>query len=64
MESDIIVYTDGGARGNPGPSAVGVVVKENGKTVQEISHCIGRQTNNFAEYEAVAVALSGRKLRL
>jgi ribonuclease HI len=60
---DIVVYTDGGARGNPGPSAVGVVIKEGEKTVQEIFHKIGRQTNNFAEYEAVSVALSAIKKR-
>lgn len=46
--------TDGGARGNPGPAAIGGVLKnENGETVEEISRFIGKSTNNFAEYTAL-----------
>jgi len=48
----IIIYTDGGSRGNPGPSAIGVVVGD--KTYSE---AIGTKTNNEAEYEAVVFAL-------
>ena len=59
----VIVYTDGGSRGNPGPAAVGVVVyndnnqkiKEYGQTLEEVS------TNNEAEYEAVIFALKKLK---
>ncbi len=52
------VFTDGGARGNPGPAAVGFVVKdEQGKVLQEGSEFIGRATNNVAEYQAVIKAL-------
>ena len=54
----IIVYTDGGSRGNPGPAGVGVVIadaKEN--VVKEYSKDIGARTNNEAEYEAVILAL-------
>ncbi len=48
------VYTDGGSRGNPGPSGVGAVLfDEEGEKVEEISRYIGDATNNVAEYIAV-----------
>jgi len=51
-------YTDGGARGNPGPAAIGVVLlDEKGKVVAEVSKYIGQATNNVAEYLAVVYAL-------
>ena len=54
----IIVYTDGGARGNPGPAGIGVVVADSkGNVLQETSAFLGNGTNNFAEYQAVMVAL-------
>lgn len=60
----IIVHTDGGARGNPGPAGIGVVIQdEQGKTVAEFSKYLGKQTNNFAEYEAVIQGLSALKQR-
>lgn len=47
------VYTDGGARGNPGPAASGVVVFDEKKALQyEEAHFLGEHTNNEAEYEA------------
>lgn len=50
-----VCYTDGGARGNPGPSGIGVVIQnENGEVEGEVSEHIGNATNNFAEYAAVA----------
>lgn len=50
----VIVHSDGGARGNPGPSAIGVVIeKEDGEVIEEISEAIGDTTNNIAEYTAV-----------
>ena len=52
----IIVNSDGGARGNPGPAAIGVVIDVEGKK-HEISKCIGDATNNQAEYQAVIEAL-------
>lgn len=56
--SDLKIFTDGGARGNPGPAAVGIVVKgENGKTIFEDKKTIGKATNNVAEYQAVLHAL-------
>ncbi len=58
----IFVNTDGGARGNPGPAAVGVYVTDSvGKVVKEVKQTIGNATNNFAEYYAVALALETLK---
>lgn len=57
-----IIYTDGGSRGNPGPSAIGVVIaEESGKILKEYSHYLGEVTNNQAEYEAVIFALQKAK---
>jgi len=57
-EKYLIVFTDGGARGNPGPAAVGVVIKNShGEKIIEFGQPIGRATNNVAEYQAVLVAL-------
>jgi len=54
MSKSLHIYTDGGARGNPGPSAIGVLVCDReGNTVQEHGDYIGRSTNNVAEYCAV-----------
>ncbi len=54
----VTVFTDGGARGNPGPAGVGVQVldEENG-VMSELSEYIGEATNNVAEYTAVKRAL-------
>ncbi|MDP3764207.1 MAG: ribonuclease HI family protein [bacterium] len=58
----VIVYTDGGSRGNPGPSAVGVVVcDESGKRIKEYNQVLDDSTNNEAEYEAVIFALKKLK---
>ena len=60
----IIVYTDGGARGNPGPAGAGIVITEGDKLLAEVKQFIGEyQTNNWAEYEAVIIAL-GKLLEL
>jgi ribonuclease HI len=49
---------DGGARGNPGPAAYGVVVRNNkGEIIDEIAEYLGIQTNNFAEYSGLLAAL-------
>ena len=60
MKQDkIIIYTDGGSRGNPGPAGVGVVISTSqGKVLKEYSSDIGVRTNNEAEYEAIILALS------
>ncbi len=55
----LIIYTDGGARGNPGPAATGIVIKnEAGETIANYGEYLGEQTNNYAEYSA---AISGLK---
>ena len=55
----LFIYTDGGARGNPGPAGIGVVIKtETGQILKKISRRIGETTNNTAEYMAVVEALT------
>jgi ribonuclease HI len=50
----LVLHVDGGARGNPGPAAVGVVISgEDGEVLDEIAEPIGVATNNVAEYHAV-----------
>jgi len=54
----LIAHTDGGARGNPGPAGYGVVIHDSqGNKVASLSQYLGRQTNNFAEYQALIAAL-------
>jgi ribonuclease HI len=58
----LIIHTDGGARGNPGPAGIGAVLEdEAGKVVAEISEYIGEATNNQAEYRAVVAAINKAK---
>lgn len=57
MVTEIKVYSDGGARGNPGPAAVGVVAYKGSEELFRISKCIGKATNNVAEYTALICAL-------
>ena len=53
-----VLYTDGASRGNPGPAAIGAVIKDGqGRVLARISRRIGRTTNNQAEYQAVIAAL-------
>lgn len=56
-----VIHTDGGARGNPGPAAVGVVVEKDGKKIEEFGKRIGEATNNVAEYMGVLEALRSLK---
>ena len=54
----LIIYTDGGARGNPGPAGIGAVLyDQNMKVAAEISEYIGEATNNQAEYKAIVAAI-------
>ena len=57
MAGALVVHVDGGARGNPGPSAVAAVASIDGETVGERSAYIGEATNNVAEYRAVLLGL-------
>ncbi len=71
MTEEISIFTDGGARGNPGPAAIGCVIKQesmvNGQmsnvVVWEYGEYIGETTNNQAEYRALIRALE-RSLEL
>jgi ribonuclease HI len=67
----LVVNVDGGARGNPGPAAIGVVVSTpDGEVLEEHSERIGSATNNVAEYRALmlglerALALGAREVEL
>jgi ribonuclease HI len=52
--AQVVVHVDGGARGNPGPAAVGVVVSgRDGEVLDEYAERIGVATNNVAEYRAL-----------
>ena len=52
------LYTDGGARGNPGPAGIGVVLRsEQGEVIGEVAEGIGEATNNVAEYAALIAGL-------
>ena len=54
----LVIFTDGAARGNPGPAAIGVVLQdEKGNTVATICKALGKKTNNQAEYTAVISGL-------
>lgn len=60
----LVIYTDGGARNNPGPAGAGAVAYDGEKKIFEMKKFLGeRQTNNWAEYEAVALALLEAKKR-
>jgi len=55
----LIIYCDGGARGNPGPGGIGAVVYDKDQNkLAEISEYLGKSTNNQAEYKAVIAAIN------
>ena len=67
----VVVHVDGGARGNPGPAAIGVVVAgPDGEVLDEFAERIGIATNNVAEYRALlrglerAKALGAREIEI
>jgi len=52
------IYTDGGARGNPGPAAAaGVILDASGAVLAEVTDYLGETTNNVAEYKALIITL-------
>jgi ribonuclease HI len=58
----VVIYTDGGARNNPGPAGAGVFIVNGSKKIA-LKKFLGERTNNWAEYEAVALALQEAKKR-
>lgn len=71
MTDRLVAYCDGGARGNPGPAALGVSIQTpEGDEIDAIAEFLGEETNNVAEYSAVlaavrrAAALGARGLRV
>jgi ribonuclease H / adenosylcobalamin/alpha-ribazole phosphatase len=59
---EVVVWTDGGARGNPGPAGYGVVVATpGGEVLAEVAEGIGWATNNVAEYRGVIAGLARAK---
>jgi ribonuclease HI len=58
MNKIIKIFTDGGARGNPGPAGIGIVIKDDkDKIIKEYAEYIGKATNNQAEYKALIKGL-------
>lgn len=58
MKQLIYINTDGGSRGNPGPAAIGIVFSdETGEVIYKYKECIGKATNNEAEYRAIIKAI-------
>ena len=57
----IAIHTDGGARGNPGPAAIGVILESPEIGKKEYGEYLGEATNNEAEYKAVIFALKKTK---
>ena len=60
-DSSIKIYSDGGARGNPGPAACAFVVIRSGELIYQESKFLGHATNNVAEYGGVLLALEWSK---
>ena len=68
----LIVYTDGGSRGNPGPGGAGAVIYRDGVELEGAALFLGDVTNNIAEYEAIILgvalakkyALKGEKIHM
>ena len=67
----VTIFTDGASKNNPGPSSIGVIIKnQQGQAISTISKAIGHGTNNQAEYRAIiaaleeAIHLGARQVRL
>jgi len=56
------IYVDGGARGNPGPAAIGVIIQQQGQVLKKYGELIDQATNNQAEYQAIIFAMKKAKL--
>jgi len=58
---ELSIFTDGSSHPNPGKMGIGIVIYKEGRILKEISKCIGKGTNNIAEYKALIVALKEAK---
>ncbi len=56
-QDKIVIHSDGGARGNPGPGACAYTIEVNGKVIKKAGKFLGKVTNNIAEYSGVIEAL-------
>ncbi len=54
----VTAYSDGGSRGNPGPSAYAIVVTSEGRILHEHAEFLGVHTNNYAEYRGLIAAIN------
>ena len=63
-ETEAVLWTDGAARGNPGPAGIGAILKTpTGEVLYSASEFLGHTTNNVAEYRAVLLGLAGALAR-
>ena len=53
----LVIYSDGGSRGNPGPSAYAMVVTRDGEIIYEHTEFLGINTNNYAEYNGLIAGI-------
>jgi len=62
MIEKLVIYTDGGARGNPGPAASAAIIQNEAGEIVSTAHLyLGKTTNNQAEYQGVIIALKEAK---
>jgi len=54
---ELIIYTDGASRNNPGEAGAGIFIMQDGKPVDKIARYLGTTTNNIAEYQAAIIGL-------
>ena len=59
----LVIYSDGGSRGNPGPSAYAIIVIKDGNVIHEHTEFLGTNTNNYAEYRGLIAGL-GKALEM
>jgi|SRR5581483_3387920 len=58
-DSSVVIYSDGGSRGNPGPGACAYLIFDKDKVLKKDSKFLGRSTNNVAEYNGALFAIEG-----
>jgi ribonuclease HI len=65
LRDEVVIFSDGGSRGNPGPAAIGAIVLDPSTSpptrLATVSECIGSTTNNVAEYQALIAGLEAAR---